>query len=270
MRGRYIIVYTLRKPITFEKALELESFLREHDILVDSISVEDASERGIPAETELLIVLGGDGTLLRTVKLLPRPSIPILTINYGRGGYLMEIEPEITREVIKKIVCGEYRTEKIMMLSFKVGGRKMGDALNEAYISATMPGRIIEFYVERSNVRLCTGVADAVIVSTPLGSTAYAYSAGGPVIDSTLESAVLVPVCPINNIKPIVLSLAKEFYIDVYSEYGVQILIDGHVREVFQKNVRIQVSRSKEYVYFVKIGEEDESFMKRLKKRFLS
>lgn len=270
MRGRYVIIYTLRKPMTYEKALKLESFLRERDILVDSISVEDASERGIPAEAELLIVLGGDGTLLRTVKLLPRPSIPILTVNYGRGGYLMEIEPEKAENVIEKIVCGEHRTEKAMMLSFKVDGRKIGDALNEAYISATMPGRIIEFNVERSNVRLCSGVSDAVIVSTPLGSTAYAYSAGGPVIDDTLESAVLVPVCPINNIKPIVLSLRKEFYIDVYSEYGVQILIDGHIREVFQKNVRIQISKSREYVYFVKIGGEDESFMKRLKKRFLS
>lgn len=267
MGSRYLIVYTVRKPEAEKKALELESIIEGRGLLANTVKVEELSDDGIPADTEVLIVLGGDGTLLRSVSLLPRPSIPILTINYGRGGYLMEVEPERSVEALEEVLEGKYNVEKALMLSFHEDGKKIGNALNEAYISSTIPGKIIEFKVERQGVELYEGVGDALIISTPLGSTAYAFSAGGPVVDDCLESAVLVPVCPLTNTRAVVLSLLTQFTVSVRSATDIQVLIDGHIQRTYKRSVRIEVGKSEDYVSFIRLR-GCESLAKRLRKRF--
>ncbi|MCS7126531.1 MAG: NAD(+)/NADH kinase [Aigarchaeota archaeon] len=269
MGSRYFIVYTVRKPKAVEKARELEMMIKNRGFIVDSMQIEDTVERGIPADTEALIVLGGDGTLLKSVSILPRPSIPILTINYGRGGYLMEVEPERSLKAVEDVLEGRYEIEKAIMLSFLIDRKKIADALNEAYISTVVPGKIIEFKVERNDVELYNGVGDALIISTPLGSTAYAFSAGGPAVDDHLESAVLVPVCPLTNIRSVVLSLTNNFTITVESNTDIQILIDGHTQRTFKKYVKLEVRKSEDYVSFIRFR-DGESFARRLKKRFKS
>lgn len=235
--------------------------------LAEVMEVDAVLDNGIPADAEMLVVLGGDGTLLRSVSLLPRPGIPVLTINYGRGGYLMEVEPAQLEEAVEEVLEERYEVEKTMMLSFTLEGGKLADALNEAYISATVPGKIIEFRVKRGEMGLYEAVADALIISTPIGSTAYAYSAGGPAVEDTVESAVLVPVCPITNTRPVVLSVAEPFSVEVESKVGVQVLIDGHVQRRFERSVSLTVKKSENHVSFVRLR-RGESFARRLRKRF--
>lgn len=267
MGSRYFITYSLKKTTIVEKVKEIEELIRRRGFIADVMRLEEVVENGIPADIDALIVLGGDGTLLKSVSRLPRPSIPVLTINYGRGGYLMNVEPEDSIEAIIEVLEGRYIVEKASMLSFKVEGKKIGNALNEAYISPVVPGRIIEYTVERKNSVLYSGVGDAFIISTPLGSTAYAFSAGGPAVDNMLESAVLVPVCPLTNTRPVVLSISENFTVAVQSNFSIQVLIDGHIQSIFGKEVKVEVGKSEDYVLFIKFREHD-SFARRLQKRF--
>lgn len=269
MASRYFIIYSVKKPTVVEKAREIEEFIKNRGFIADSMKVDDVVENGIPADIEALIVLGGDGTLLKSVSRLPRPSIPVLTINYGRGGYLMNIEPEDSVEAIEKILEGRYIIEKALMLSFKVEDRRIGNALNEAYISPVYPGKIMEFTIMRKDTVLYSGVGDALIISTPLGSTAYAFSAGGPVVDNTLDSAVIVPVCPLTNTRPVVLAIDEKFIVTAQSRFDLQVLIDGHIQSVFGERVELEVEKSEDYVLFIKFGEY-ESFARRIQKRFKS
>jgi len=267
MGSRYFITYSLKKTVIAEKAREIGELIKRRGFIADVMRLDEVVENGIPADIEALIVLGGDGTLLKSISRLPRPSIPVLTINYGRGGYLMNVEPENSIEAVMEVLEGRYIVEKALMLSFKVEGKKIGNALNEAYISPIVPGKVIEYTVERGNNILYSGVGDALIISTPLGSTAYAFSAGGPAVDNLLESAVLVPVCPLTSTRPVVLSISENFAVTFQSNFDIQVLIDGHIQSVFGREVKIDVGRSEDYVSFIKFGEYD-SFARRLQKRF--
>lgn len=267
MGSRYFITYSLKRPAIVKKAREIEELIRDSGFMVHSMEIDKVVENGIPADTEVLIVLGGDGTLLKSISRLPRPGIPVLTINYGRGGYLMRIEPEKSVEAVKEVLEGRYSIEKALMLSFKVDGKKIGNALNEAYISPITPGKIMEYTVERRNTILYPGISDALIISTPLGSTAYALSAGGPAVDDELEAAVLVPVCPLTNTRPVVLSLNENFTVNVQSNFNIQVLIDGHIQSIFEKSIKLEIGKSEDYVSFIK-SKEDENFARRLQKRF--
>lgn len=269
MASRYFIIYSAKNPMVIEKTKEIEEFIKSRGLMVDSILIDEVVENGIPADIEVLIVLGGDGTLLKSISRLPRPSIPILTINYGRGGYLMNVEPENSIEAIEKVLEGRYIIEKALMLSFKVEGNKIGDALNEAYISPTVPGKIMEFTIMKKDTVLYSGVGDALIISTPMGSTAYAFSAGGPAVDNLLESAVIVPVCPLTNTRPVVLAIDEKFIVMAQSRFNLQVLIDGHIHSVFGGSIKLEVEKSEDHVLFINFGEY-ESFARRVQKRFKS
>ena len=262
------MVYSERKPRAAEAAERIRRFLEERGLRVKMLDARQAYGSGVPEGTETLIVLGGDGTLLRAVRALPSLKIPVLAVNYGRGGYLMEVEPERLEEALEALLGREYEVEEVMMLSFSAGGRGLGDALNEAYVSAASPGKVMELEVKRDESLLMRAVADGLVIATPIGSTAYAYSAGGPVVDEELRAAVLVPVCPISNVRSMVLALDSGFKVSASSEVGVQVLIDGHLREVFSEGrVELEVRRSENSVRFLRLRGE-ESFARRVWKRF--
>ncbi|MEM1583123.1 MAG: NAD(+)/NADH kinase [Nitrososphaerota archaeon] len=267
MASRYFIIYSGKKPTVIEKVKEIEEFIKSRGFIVDSIQIDEVMENGIPADIEALIVLGGDGTLLKSISRLPRSSIPILTINYGRGGYLMNVEPENSIEAVEKILEGRYLVEKTLMLSFKAEGRKIGNALNEAYISPAVPGKIMEFTIMKKGTVFYSGICDALIISTPIGSTAYAFSAGGPAVDNTLESAVIVPVCPLTNTRPVVLAIDEKFIVMAQSRFNLQVLIDGHIQSVFGGNIKLEVEKSEDHVLFINF-EGYISFARRIQKRF--
>ena len=261
-----MIIYSEKKPEAVKASRWILNFLKENKLDAFALNAREALEKGLSSDLDAVIALGGDGTLLKAVKALPRKDTPILGINYGRGGYLMEAEASEMEEAIKRLIDGRYSIEEVFMLSIKMDGKSIGDALNEVYISATTPGKIIEAEIRSGEEFLMSLVADALIISTPVGSTAYAFSAGGPIVDQRLRAAIMVPVCPLTSARPLISSLSKKIEISVFGEAGVQVLIDGFIKELAKESAEIMVEESKERVRFIRLKAGD-SFARRIGKR---
>lgn len=151
-------------------------------------------------EIEGILVLGGDGTLLRAARELAGSRIPFLGINMGHLGYLAEIEKQNAQAAIKKLIADEYTIEERMMLSGSVyvdGKQAEQDvALNDIVINRFAGLRVVNYNIYVNDQYLNSFTADGMIVSTPTGSTGYSLSAGGPIISPTASMLVLTPVCP--------------------------------------------------------------------------
>ena len=147
-----------------------------------------------------ILVLGGDGTLLRAARELADKNIPFLGINLGHLGYLAEIEQQNVQNALEKLIADEYTVEERMMLTGTVysGGKATGRdvALNDIVINRSGSLRVVNYDVYVNDQYLNSFTADGMIVSTPTGSTGYSLSAGGPIISPTATMLVLTPICP--------------------------------------------------------------------------
>ena len=153
-----------------------------------------------PDAPDAVIVLGGDGSIIRAAHYAAKKDIPILGINLGRLGYLCELEKDEI-SLLSSFLEGKYDLEKRMMLSAQVfrGGEPVSEqmlALNDVILSRGVEPVLSDFSLEENGERLTVYRADGLIFSTPTGSTAYSMSAGGPVIDDGLDVIAVVPVCP--------------------------------------------------------------------------
>jgi NAD+ kinase len=181
---------------------------RGHTVL---LPVRDAGLAGRPelggAEAtfgrglDVALSLGGDGTILRTVSLVGGEGVPVIGVNIGQLGYLSEVEPAGMFMALKRFLAGSYEVEDRMMLdvrveaeAFEAGPSHM--ALNEAVIEKTPMGHTVRLAVSVDGEEFLTYAADGLIVATPTGSTAYAFSARGPIVEPTHRSLQLTPVSP--------------------------------------------------------------------------
>ena len=177
--------------------------------LIETLDLHDRSwvapvdEEGIDPETlratALIVTAGGDGTIIRVNRLASPYSIPIVGINMGRVGFMAELSVESAAERLPQYIEGDVRTEERLMLQAEVTGRSNGEArivdhaLNEAIVRGTLP-RLLDIEVTIDGVKLATYRADGVIVSTPTGSTGYALSAGGPVLQPEARVLLIQPL----------------------------------------------------------------------------
>ncbi len=152
------------------------------------------------AEIDLAIVLGGDGTLLHTGRILANHDIPILGVNLGRLGFLVDVSPHEMTHIIDQVLTGKYRQERRSLLKACVyrGNHLLGehDALNDVVIHVRNEVRMIEFTTHINGAFVNTQRADGIVIATPTGSTAYSLSSGGPILHPGLDAMVLVPICP--------------------------------------------------------------------------
>jgi len=158
------------------------------------------SKKEMAAEADLIISLGGDGTLLNIAPLVIRPEVPILGVNLGGLGFITEVAVGELEAVLSKTLDGDYQVEPRMTLQVRVIGKK-GRArkfriLNDAVIAKGARSRIIDLETHVGDDYLCTYRADGLIISTPTGSTAYSLAAAGPILEPTLGAIVLSPICP--------------------------------------------------------------------------
>jgi NAD+ kinase len=162
-------------------------------------------------ELDLAVSLGGDGTMLRTVELVADAGVPVLGVNLGHLGYLAEVEPESLTSALARVLDGDHDIEERLRLEVQIeqrgerpptleepGALPIGarSALNEAVLGKTPSGQIVRVVVTIDGERFTTYVADAVILATPTGSTAYAWSAGGPIVAPSHRAMLLTPVAP--------------------------------------------------------------------------
>jgi NAD+ kinase len=257
------VVYTLKKIESGEMAREICNLIREYGYPYRCFSLEDVLN-GSQISCDVLIVLGGDGTILASIHSLEDPETPTFAISYGRGGYLAEGRPENALESVKKILTGEYHLERYMRLEVKLNGVKIGDAINEAYISNALPGKVIDYTISVDGSKLAAVVGDGIIVSTPLGSTAYNLSNFGPAVDDALDCIIVNPVLSLTYISPVILSASKKITVSI-PKLESSLLIDGYLRRV-AKDASIDIARSPVHTVFIRLS-GGSWFVKRLGKR---
>jgi NAD+ kinase len=158
------------------------------------------SKKEMALEADLIISLGGDGTLLNIAPLVVRPEVPILGVNLGGLGFITEVAVDELESVLSKTLDGDFEVELRMTLEVRVIGKKSRSRkfriLNDAVIAKGARSRIIDLETYVGEDYLCTYRADGLIISTPTGSTAYSLAAAGPILEPTLGAIVLSPICP--------------------------------------------------------------------------
>jgi len=158
------------------------------------------SKKELAHRADLIISLGGDGTLLNIAPLVERPDVPILGVNLGGLGFITEVGVEELQSVLAKTLEDDYEIEKRMTLEVRVKSEKGKPCkfrvLNDAVIAKGARSRIIDLETYIGDNLLCTYRADGLIISTPTGSTAYSLAAGGPILEPTLATIILTPICP--------------------------------------------------------------------------
>jgi len=189
---------------------QLSALLRRHGlaIVMDPLTAGASPVRpdavaelaDLPARSELAIIVGGDGTLLSCARLMAERGVPLVGVNLGRLGFLTDIPAEALESSIESILAGDYQAESRTLLegSVRRDGKTVFSALamNDVVVSRGAMGSMIEFAVTVDGEFIYTLRADGLIVATPTGSTAYALSAGGPILHPALSAIALVPISP--------------------------------------------------------------------------
>jgi len=209
-------------------------------------------------DVDVIVVIGGDGTILR-VEHKTRREIPILGINMGTLGFLTEVEPTQAFFAISKVINGNYIIDERMKLRTYIDGlNSIPDALNEVAVLTGNPGKILhlKYYVDKSPAEDIRG--DGLIVSTPTGSTGYAMSAGGPFVDPRLEVIVLAPLAPIAlNARPMVIPATSEVHIKNLSITREMIIaIDGQYQNKLNPESVIEIEKSPRKTKFIRFSRE--------------
>lgn len=218
-----------------------------------------------PSWANLLIVFGGDGTILRVVHLVPRISKRLLLcINLGRIGFLAEIEPEEIRGALPKIIHNrEFFIESVNFIQAEINGKSI-KALNEILILSREPGRIVGFRVYKGESLIYEGRADGLLLATKLGSTAYIAALGGPVIDPELDVLVLGMLCPLCwGFRPVIMPTSSLVKVEV-NEAGI-LISDGFQRIVMDDAFTVKARLSKQCANFIRLSRD--SFYRRLNRR---
>lgn len=191
------------------------------------------------AGLDLAVSLGGDGTMLRTVDLVYDAGVPVLGVNVGQLGYLAEVEPVDLDAALERLVAGEYAVADRMMLQVTIesAGPAAGRwwALNEAVLEKPHPGRLARLDVTINGSFFTSYAADGVIVATPTGSTAYSFSARGPIVSPRVRCLLLTPVSPHMLFdRSLVLDADEELELVVSDDRPVLLTIDGRERGVLE------------------------------------
>ena len=239
---------------------ELEKWLRDRGIEV-LLGPETATASGLPGmprselvdKVDLMVVLGGDGTLLSVARTIGERPIPVLGVNLGTLGYLAEISLDELFPTLERVLAGELRTETRMRLDVRAerDGRELCQylALNDAVIARTALSRMIDLRAWADGIDVTTYHGDGVIVATPTGSSAYSLSAGGPLLLPGLGAIVLTPICShALTQRPLVLPETYRVELEVLDRRGgeVHLTVDGQVSCELQEGDRVSLRASEQ------------------------
>jgi NAD+ kinase len=203
----------------------------------------------LAGQVDLVIVLGGDGTLLSVARAASDRTVPILGVNLGTLGFLTEISLDELFAGLERVLAGQVRIEPRMRLDVRAL-RDRGElgrflALNDAVLTQADLARMIDLETRAGGSQVTTYHADGLIVATPTGSTAYSLSAGGPIVLPELEAFLLTPICPHTlTQRPLVLPHSSEIEICVRSRNGAQLTVDGQEGIALREGDVVSVRRS--------------------------
>jgi NAD+ kinase len=245
-------------PEAGAEARLVSEFLSQRGVqtLVGSLYDEELRQRVQRHEFDLFIVVGGDGTMLRAGRLVAPLALPILGINMGRLGFLMEVQRDEWRADLPRLLEGDYWLERRMMLRAEHwrGTQQLGawDVVNEAVISRGQVVRPVHITTEVDGTFLTTYVADGLIASTPTGSTGYALAAGGPILPPGIRNILIIPVAPHLSVdRAVVLAEGSSVCIEVHTTHQAVLSVDGQAPLTMVDGDRVRISASEHTLCFV-------------------
>ena len=268
------LVARFDKRKAIQLAEDLAKYLRTkglevyvEDTLAEKMETEENSVSLKQMKTDFIITIGGDGTILRTGVSVPKPEPPILAVNMGIRGFLTEVEPQQAFKAVDKCLEGEFKLEKCMKLSTAADDTKFPDALNEVLITADEPAKLLYAQIIKDGELILNCQADGVMIATQTGSTGYSLSAGGPVLDPSVNAFVLTPVCALSVFRSIVFPVDSSLTVEVLRPRKNLVVIDGqHRRTVDSEPTSLTVTRSKYETSFIRFRE---NFYHRLRNRLV-
>ncbi|MCG6887050.1 MAG: NAD(+) kinase [Proteobacteria bacterium] len=249
--------------------LELSRILQERgcEVLLDEQTAASMENPGLPVASQdeigrqcnLAITVGGDGTLLNAARNMVRFKVPLLGINLGRLGFLVDVSPNDMNLRMNEILDGKYEEEQRIMLTTSIehhngGADSMGDALNDVVVHKWEVARMIETETFINGRFLNSMRSDGLIISTPTGSTAYALSSGGPILDPDMDAIVLVPICPHTmSYRPIVIDGDSEIEIIVKENphAHAQVTCDGQINLGVVSGDKINIRKMEQCVRLI-------------------
>lgn len=233
------------------------------DTTADNISGTRIEDSGLSvAETiDLAVVVGGDGTMLHVARSLASYALPMIGINLGRLGFLTDLSADRMHEGLDELLRGEFTVEERIMLQVQIsnGTDNLNEsiALNDVTLSKGNTGRMIEFETHVNSEPVGRTRGDGVIISTPTGSTAYALSAGGPILHPLLPAIVFAPICPHTlGHRPMVLDDSSIIELEILDLAGADgnVFIDGLKQLAVSGNEIIRISRAETVTRMVRIN----------------
>lgn len=248
------VVESLQRLIVFLRGRGLNIIIADHiEQLVDAGLKNDvrvSSRKMIGEVCDLIIVVGGDGSLLGAARMLSRYDVPVLGVNRGRLGFLTDVSPDEIEARVGEVLDGEYRIEKRFLLdaTVKHNGEPIGvaDALNDVVVNSGTSAKMIEYELYIEGEFVYRQRSDGLIVSTPTGSTAYSLSGGGPIMHPRLDAIVLVPMFPHTlSARPIVVDGNSEIKLVIThsNQAPVPVTCDGQVNLTAQPGDAVYVTK---------------------------
>ncbi len=236
------------------------------NVLSDAKHLDDpsvlAKVNEFAEKNDIIIVLGGDGTILRIASAAARKNVPLLSVNLGHLGFLTELEPNEAEKGIKRLADGDYTIDRRMMLSCSAKGQEFL-ALNDVCLQRASRARLLKFNSYANGELIHSLSADGVLVASPTGSTAYSLSAGGPIVSPKLSLMLMTPICAHTlSARPFVFSDDEKLTFEALDDCGFAVICDGVQIHPFDGISRIDIQKSRFPLSLINFKQK--SFYKRL------
>ncbi len=247
-----------------EPARQILTHLRKRGITVLASATSDTAhqlkgathvdERELVKRADLIVAIGGDGTLLHAARNAAARKVPLVGINRGRRGFLTDVSPEHMLEALDAILAGDHIADRRLMLAARLAEQAKGTelfALNDIVLQKGDTGRLLDFTTDVDDVYVNTHRGDGLIVATPTGSTAYALSCGGPIIQPNVDALVMVPICPHTlSDRPLVLPSSSTIRVTLDNAGGSEahVVCDGEPLARLRANETLTISLAKKTV----------------------
>lgn len=269
--NNFLVITNKQKDKALACTNRIKGYLERHGKTCVT-QMGNAVEWEIPAKTECVIVLGGDGTILRAARGAADKKVPLIGVNLGTLGYLAEVGSDELEEALTLLMKDDFTREKRMMLS----GKMLPDgpeesALNDIAITRKGSLQIIVFHIYVNGQLLQTCHADGILVATPTGSTGYNLSAGGPIVEPSAELILLTPICSHSiHSRTIVLSAQDTIVIEIGENkrgaaQSVEACFDGSVKMAMRTGDKLEIKKAEKVTEMIKVRQD--SFVKVLHRK---
>jgi NAD+ kinase len=254
------LVYNLHVKKAASLANDIYDFLKDNgEVFIENNFTEEKklkeySLEEINKKADIVITIGGDGTILRTLEKVEKP---VFAINSGGMGFLSEVESKYATSGLKRVVSGEYNVEERAKLKIMLDGNRLPDAANEVTVQTGRIAKIMYLQIFVENELIETLGADGVIVATSTGSTSYALSVGGPILDPSVNAMVIAPLAPFKlSARPWVVPLKKKIGIKLLPKSKeCKLVIDGESPQPVTTDSDIAITGSEKKARFIRFGE---------------